>query len=158
MNRREFIRRIAVSTVFVGIAMTGAYEFVEKFAQVSPTQNSEATVLSQSSQSSGQVSSPAGYAYVGQVTDIGASSSAYFTHPKYGNSILIKFNGQWKAFVATCTHAPCTVQFTGSSIYCPCHDGQFDPNNGAVTRGPPPRPLPEFSVLVQNGSIFVLTT
>jgi len=42
-------------------------------------------------------------------------------------------------------------------LYCPCHDGYFDPNNGAVARGPPPTRLPEYGVLVQNNSLYVTT-
>ena len=72
-----------------------------------------------------------------------------------GVHLMLVLGGAWKAFSATCTHAPCTVQWTGSQIHCPCHDGLFNPTNGGVLSGPPPIPLPEFGVLVQNNSIYV---
>ena len=68
---------------------------------------------------------------------------------------MIDFGGEWRAFSALCTHAGCTVDFTGSSIYCPCHAGYFSPTSGAVQGGPPPTPLPEFGVVVQGGSLYV---
>jgi Rieske Fe-S protein len=98
---------------------------------------------------------PPGYVFVASLSALTSRSSAYFTHPSYGQSILINLSGQWKAFSATCTHAPCTVEYPGSTIYCPCHGGTFNPANGTVLGGPPPRALPEFGVLVQNGSLYV---
>ena len=160
MNRREFIRRVAVTSVFLAIGAVGVLELVEKLV---PAQS---TVLpgaggSQTSQTSTESTSqilqtiPQGYIYVGKVASLGSATSAYFTHPSYGNSILLLFSGQWKAFTATCTHQPCTVDYTNSEIYCPCHGGTFNPSNGAVTGGPPPAPLTEFAVLVQGGDVYV---
>jgi Rieske Fe-S protein len=47
-----------------------------------------------------------------------------------------------RAFSATCTHLGCRVRWDGSAsrFKCPCHGGEYDAN-GAVTAGPPPRPL-----------------
>lgn len=98
---------------------------------------------------------PAGYVLVTALSALAGRTSAYFNHPSRGLSLLVNLAGQWKAFSATCTHAPCTVQYTGSSIQCPCHGGSFNPSNGAVQGGPPPAPLPQFGVLVQNGNLYV---
>ena len=89
------------------------------------------------------------------MTALSGKSSAYFNHPTQGSSILVDYGGQWRAFSSVCTHAGCTVQFTGSSVYCPCHAGYFSPTNGSVQGGPPTTPLPEFGVVVQNGSLYV---
>jgi Rieske Fe-S protein len=64
----------------------------------------------------------------------------HFNHPTGGSSILISVSGVWKAFSAICTHRPCTVDYTGSSLYCPCHGGSFSTANGAVTGGPSAKP------------------
>lgn len=88
---------------------------------------------------------------------LSGKASAYFNHPVAGTSILVNVGGSWRAFNAACTHAGCTVQYTGSSIYCPCHAGYFSPSNGAVQSGPPPTALPEFGVLIQNADLFVST-
>ena len=158
MNRREFLRRVAMTSVFLAIGAVGIVELVDRLA---PAQSAVVltTQSSKGSQSSQTVTTSSfslqGYIYVGKLSDLGNASYAYFTHPTYGNSILLLVGGQWKAFTATCTHQTCTVQYTNSEIYCPCHGGTFDPTNGAVTGGPPPRPLTEFAVLVQSGAIYV---
>jgi cytochrome b6-f complex iron-sulfur subunit len=58
---------------------------------------------------------------------------------------------------AICTHLGCVVGWKSSqgNIECPCHDGRFNPFNGAVISGPPPRPLPSYEVVVQNEQVYV---
>ena len=68
---------------------------------------------------------------------------------------MLSLNGQWKAFSATCTHRPCTVDFQGSELYCPCHGATFSASNGSVTRGPAPTKLGEYGVIEQNGGVYV---
>jgi len=36
-------------------------------------------------------------------------------------------------------------------MFSPCPGGSLNPNMGAVLGGPPPAPLPELGVLIQNG-------
>ena len=72
-------------------------------------------------------------------------------------AILIRTpEGELRAFSAVCTHLGCTVQYVPESkvIWCPCHSGMFD-LHGRNIGGPPPRPLPEFRVNVQEGRIVV---
>jgi Rieske Fe-S protein len=47
-----------------------------------------------------------------------------------------------RALSATCTHLGCRVRWDGGSnrFKCPCHGGEYGAD-GAVTGGPPPRPL-----------------
>ncbi|MDG6900769.1 MAG: Rieske (2Fe-2S) protein [Nitrososphaerota archaeon] len=112
----------------------------------------------QTSQSGTQTQSlqaPAGYIYVAPASALSGKTSAYFNHPTGGSCILVDYGGQWRAFSAVCTHAGCVVDFTGSSIYCPCHAGYFSPTNGSIQGGPPPSPLAEYGVVVQGGSLYV---
>lgn len=111
--------------------------------------------VSHSSQAASTLQPPQGYVFVSTLGALASKSWAYFNHPTNGQSILVSVSGQWKAFSATCTHAPCTVGVIGSTISCPCHGGTFSPANGSVLGGPPPRPLPEYGVLVQNGDLYV---
>lgn len=62
------------------------------------------------------------------------------------------------AFSAVCTHLGCIVGFDSTirQIVCPCHDGHFNPANGAVVSGPPPRPLAPVAVSVEKDQIFLL--
>ena len=41
-------------------------------------------------------------------------------------------------------------------IDCPCHDGRFDPSNGRVLAGPPPRPLPKIELVERQGGIYAV--
>lgn len=60
------------------------------------------------------------------------------------------------ALSAVCTHVRCILGFDRErrALTCPCHDGRFD-LTGQVLSGPPPRPLPSYSVSVRAGEVFV---
>jgi thiosulfate dehydrogenase (quinone) large subunit len=61
------------------------------------------------------------------------------------------------AYSAVCTHQGCVVNYTSSTktLDCPCHGGQYDPFNDAkVIAGPPPTPLPKYSVVISGDSII----
>jgi cytochrome b6-f complex iron-sulfur subunit len=121
------------------------------------SQGSTATqpATAQSTSSSSSSAPPAGYFLVAQLSSLSGKSSAYFNHPSYGESILINLSGQWKAFNATCTHRPCTVDYQSSEIYCPCHGATFSASNGSVTRGPARTALGEYGVMVQGSDVYV---
>ena len=63
-----------------------------------------------------------------------------------------------KGFSAICTHLGCVVRWKtdGGYIECPCHDGQFNPQTGAVISGPPPGPLPAVEIVVEGDDVFVV--
>jgi Rieske Fe-S protein len=65
-------------------------------------------------------------------------------------------NDKWRAFSARCTHLSCTVRYRQdlNMIWCPCHDGRFD-LTGKNVGGPPPRPLPEHSVVLKGEEVYV---
>ena len=153
MDRREFIRRASMAAVFGAIGVFGFFEAFAKLSEQTPPGTLQVSTLAGSG--SQQSTTPAGYLYVAPLTALAGKTYAYFSHPTYGSSILVDFGGQWRAFSAVCTHAGCTVDFTGSSIYCPCHGGSFSPSNGSVLGGPPPSPLPEYGVTIQAGTLYV---
>lgn len=71
--------------------------------------------------------------------------------------ILIKTDtGEFRAFSGTCTHLDCIVQYRSDvkQIWCACHNGFYD-LKGRNVSGPPPRPLEEFGVEVQNDEIVI---
>jgi cytochrome b6-f complex iron-sulfur subunit len=72
--------------------------------------------------------------------------------------VLEPHDEQLLAFSAVCTHEGCTVTYLPgqSIIWCPCHDGRYD-LNGRVISGPPPKPLPEFSVKRQPDGAIVIS-
>lgn len=150
MDRREFIRRASMAAVFGVIGVVG---ILEAFTKLEDQSAAASEVISTGPGPSQQT--PSGYIFVTPLSALSGKSSAYFNHPSGGSSILVDFGGQWRAFSAVCTHAGCTVDFTGSAIYCPCHAGYFSPTNGAVQSGPPPSPLAEYGVVVQSGALYV---
>lgn len=62
-----------------------------------------------------------------------------------------------RAFSAICTHLACITEWDQERqfILCPCHDGRFNPVNGAIISGPPPSPLPQLTVSVEGDVIYV---
>jgi Rieske Fe-S protein len=72
-------------------------------------------------------------------------------------AIVIRLDsGEYRAFVALCTHLDCTVQYRTDlrRIWCPCHNGFYD-LNGINVGGPPPKPLDSYVVNVQGDDVFV---
>ena len=153
-KRREAIRRLLAASFLLAVGGTAVWELVTN----RPSGGGTVTVIqSTTGQTTGTSQVPPGYVLVTSLGSLSGKTSAYFNHPTQGLSLLLSLGGTWKAFSATCTHAPCTVQYSGSQIQCPCHGGVFNPSNGSVVSGPPPTRLPEFGVLIQNNDLYVTT-
>ncbi|HEY3246092.1 MAG TPA: ubiquinol-cytochrome c reductase iron-sulfur subunit [Phycisphaerae bacterium] len=62
------------------------------------------------------------------------------------------------AFSAVCTHLGCIVQWNAEkrAFLCPCHAAVFDAD-GQVASGPPPKPLPSYTVTRVGEKIYVST-
>ncbi len=64
--------------------------------------------------------------------------------------------GDFTAFSAVCTHLGCVVKWQEDKkeFLCPCHAGRFSAE-GKVLGGPPPKPLEELSVSLQDDKVMV---
>lgn len=64
--------------------------------------------------------------------------------------------GELRAFSQRCTHLGCVVfwQADRDRLYCPCHEGVFDPGSGSAVAGPPDRPLTRIDVEVRDGVVW----
>ena len=76
-----------------------------------------------------------------------------------GATPAIIINTREKGFLAfsrVCTHLGCLVRYDQERqvFICPCHAGTFD-LEGNVISGPPPKPLPKFSVLVEGNNLVI---
>jgi len=62
-----------------------------------------------------------------------------------------------QVYSAICTHLGCIVYWHKQRqvIQSPCHDGRFNPVNGAVISGPPPRSLPRYEFEIVEGQVYV---
>ncbi len=73
-------------------------------------------------------------------------------------SIYVKTdNGRdFVALSNVCTHLGCRVRWIAESkeFFCPCHNGVFD-QDGNVTGGPPPRPLDQYLIKVENDQLYI---
>lgn len=88
--------------------------------------------------------------------DVPSNSGQIFRFGSRPGIIVRTPAGELKAFDGMCTHLDCIVQYRDdiSRIWCACHDGHYD-LNGLNVEGPPPRPLEEYTVVEQDGSIIV---
>ena len=66
---------------------------------------------------------------------------------------------QFVAFSMNCTHLGCPVRWLAEAnlFMCPCHGGVFY-SDGQVASGPPPKPMNQYPVRVQNGEVQILTS
>lgn len=91
-------------------------------------------------------------------TDIPRGDAVHFSYP--GNddpAIAVRLtSGRLVAFSAVCTHLSCAVLWMKESgkLGCPCHNGVFEPRDGSVVAGPPPRPLTRIRVEERPEGIF----
>ncbi len=88
------------------------------------------------------------------------ADSYLFRYPTEDDpAILVRLpDGELHAFSQKCTHLGCVVTYQPDEdrLFCPCHDGVFDPATGVVLEGPPPRPLGRIDIDVRDGVIWAL--
>jgi Rieske Fe-S protein len=93
---------------------------------------------------------------VGPADELGSNESKTVRFGRYP-AIVINTDQGLRAYSAVCTHFACIVKWEPQTyeIACPCHEGYFDPYDGAVISGPPPAPLKQLEVAVVDGDIYV---
>ena len=92
--------------------------------------------------------------------DIAPGESVRFRYPSEEDpAIAIRLaDGALVAYSSVCTHLSCTVLWNSADtrIDCPCHDGRFDPLDGSVLAGPPPRPLPKIELVERQDGVYAV--
>lgn len=92
--------------------------------------------------------------------DVPVGAMRAFTVPgTHLPGILIRLDATtWRAYEQKCTHLSCAVYYTAQEgrIVCPCHNGAFDVQTGAVLQGPPPRPLRRFEIVVRGADVVLV--
>ena len=90
--------------------------------------------------------------------EIETGEAVHFTYPgEHDPAIAMRLSsGELVAFSSVCTHLSCAVLWIKHSerLECPCHDGVFDPRDGSVVAGPPPRRLPRIAIEERSGGIY----
>ena len=68
---------------------------------------------------------------------------------------VVREGNKLAAISTTCTHLGCIVGISDTGFACPCHGSRFD-QDGNVTGGPAPAPLPWFKVsMAPNGDLEI---
>lgn len=94
---------------------------------------------------------------VGSLDDLPVGTAKTVPFGRYP-ALVIRLPDGVHAYSAVCTHFACIVAWNPDTgqIACPCHDGFFDPVDGSVIAGPPPRPLDAIPVTVaDDGQITI---
>jgi Rieske Fe-S protein len=93
---------------------------------------------------------------VGTVDEIAPGESITVSYGRYPALVIHTTEGL-KVYSAVCTHFACITKWDSTTqvIYCPCHAGYFEPLQGNVISGPPPRPLEKITLNIINGEIFI---
>ncbi len=93
---------------------------------------------------------------VASEADVAPNTSLMFKFGRHPGILIRTPDGDFKAFIAKCTHLDCTVQLRADwgIIWCACHNGRYD-LNGINISGPPPRPLTPFEVKIMDGDVYV---
>jgi thiosulfate dehydrogenase (quinone) large subunit len=101
---------------------------------------------------------PAGAQKLGPASQLPAGQAAYYHDPVNGSPDIVvrESNGTFAAHSAICTHAGCTVQYSGGQLLCPCHGSIFDARTGAVLQGPAVAPLPARRVVEHGGQLYAV--
>jgi arsenite oxidase small subunit len=97
---------------------------------------------------------------IAAVADVPEGGSVNFHYPDESYpAILVHLPGrQFVAYEQRCTHLLCPVlyQHEEHRLFCPCHEGMFDPPTGQPIAGPPPRPLNRIKVEVRGDAIYAV--
>jgi Rieske Fe-S protein len=97
---------------------------------------------------------------VAQASAIPAGGVHLFRYPTENDPcIMVRMpDGKLVAYSQKCTHLSCAVYYARerNRLECPCHEGYFAIDTGAVLQGPPPRPLPRIRLEERSGQVFAL--
>ncbi len=99
---------------------------------------------------------PSTAVFVAKVEELPANESRTVLYRRYP-AIVVNTSQGLKGYSAVCTHFACIVKWNKEigQFACPCHAGFYDPLDGHVISGPPPRPLPTIPVKIVNDEIFL---
>ena len=95
---------------------------------------------------------------IARAADVQEGQPYYFNYPAPDDqAVLLRLPGDsFVAYSQRCTHLSCAVYYQAERgrLYCPCHEGVFDPQTGEPIAGPPQRRLPRIR-LRQDGDMLV---
>jgi len=94
---------------------------------------------------------------VARASQIPEGHAVYFSYPGPEDQAMLLHlpGGEFVAYSQKCTHLSCAVYYQPGEarLYCPCHEGAFNPNSGDPVAGPPRRRLPRI-LLRRDGDVI----
>ncbi len=96
---------------------------------------------------------------IGKIEDFALGTAKTVLVEDHPVLVIRTADGEFRAFSALCTHLQCVVGYSPerNRIECPCHQGVYS-IDGQNLSGPPPRPLDEYVVTINEGAVIVSTT
>jgi Rieske Fe-S protein len=100
------------------------------------------------------------HAAVAALDEIPVGGVKTFNYPTSDDPcILVRLAAdQYVAYSQKCTHLSCAVYYQREQkrLECPCHQGFFSIDDGAVLQGPPQRPLPRVALEQEGGRLVAV--
>ena len=99
---------------------------------------------------------PSGPTTIGKIEEFAPGTSKTVLVGDHSVLVIRTADGEFRAFSALCTHLQCVVGYSPerNRIECPCHQGVYSVDGQNVS-GPPPRPLDEYAVTINDGAVIV---
>jgi Rieske Fe-S protein len=97
---------------------------------------------------------------VARIADVLEGQAVYFHYPSDAlgdEAMLLHLSGdRFVAYNQTCTHLSCGVYYEPDRqrLFCPCHEGAFNPDTGDPIGGPPQRRLTRITLDQRNGVLY----
>lgn len=97
---------------------------------------------------------------IASVAEVPKGEALYFHYPgPEDQAVLLHLDdGRFVAYSQTCTHLSCSVYYEKDKdrLFCPCHEGVFDPRTGVPIAGPPIRPLPRVKLTSSGDALYAI--
>jgi nitrite reductase/ring-hydroxylating ferredoxin subunit len=97
---------------------------------------------------------------IARVDEIAEGQALYFHYPEPDDEAVLLHlpGGRFVAYSQRCTHLSCSVYYQSDRerLFCPCHDGVFNPLTGDPVAGPPQRRLPQILLRREDDLIFAV--
>jgi len=137
ISRSEFIKTIKL--VFASTGLVAIVAPILSYLYPSPLEETPSTAV-----------------FVEKLEELPANESRTVLYGRYP-AIVVNTSQGLKGYSAVCTHFACIVKWNNqiNQFACPCHAGFYDPLDGHVVSGPPPRPLAPIPINIQDGKIYL---
>jgi nitrite reductase/ring-hydroxylating ferredoxin subunit len=97
---------------------------------------------------------------IARVGDVPEGAALYFNYPRPDDqAMLLHLPGdRFVAYSQRCTHLSCAVYYQSERgrLFCPCHEGVFDPQTGEPVAGPPQRRLAQITLQRRGDAVYAV--